>query len=129
MPNNTANRKSIAAATRSARERDRERGQVLVSLMSTIQGREFLWSKLETANVFSTTYSDSALRMAFAEGLRAAGLSLLNDVIQWCPDLFIQAMREANQRKTEAHEKDKSPDLDEERLETIQETEGIFDDT
>ena len=38
--------------------------------------------------------------MAFNEGERNAGIKLLNDIIQYCPEQFIEAMREANGRRT-----------------------------
>lgn len=98
----TADRKSIRAAERRARETDRTRGEVLINLMGTIPGRAWVWDRLEAANIFASTYNDNPQRMAFLEGHRTAGLQLLGDLMQWCPDLFIQAMREANARRTES---------------------------
>lgn len=100
MPNNAANRRSVREAERASREADRERGQVLTGVMSTTQGREWLWSRLESTHIFASTYNDSPTRMAYLEGQRTAGLDLLADIMHWCPDLFIQAMREANVRRT-----------------------------
>lgn len=96
---NTANRKAIREAEKKARQIELEDSETLVGLMTTKSGRAFIWRKLEDAGVFHTTYHDNPQRMAFLEGGRATGLALLSQVMQWCPDYFIQAMREANERR------------------------------
>jgi hypothetical protein len=98
MTLNTADRKSIRAAEKASRVADRERGEVIISIASTSAGRRYLWEKLESAHIFTTSWHDSPGRMAFLEGERNTGLQLLNDIIRWCPDEFILMMREHNVR-------------------------------
>ena len=98
MTVNTANRKDIREAEKRVRQLELERAETLVTLMSTLGGRSWVWAQLESAGVFNSTYNDNPQRMAFLEGIRSSGLALLNDVMQWCPDNFIQAMREQNER-------------------------------
>lgn len=100
MTLNTSDRKSIRAAEKAAAIADRERGEVVSALMSTEPGRRFVWDKLGSAGIFTSTFSTDPGQMAFNEGQRNQGLLLLNDVMQYCPDQFIQAMREANVRRT-----------------------------
>jgi hypothetical protein len=55
---------------------------------------------LETCHIFSTSFSDVDLRMAFMEGQREIGLRLLMDIMGACPDHYIQMMRESNERQS-----------------------------
>lgn len=102
MTLNTSDRKSIRAAEKAAALADKQRGEVVVNLMSTIPGRKYIWDKLSVAGIFATTFSTDALQMSFNEGQRNQGLVLLNDVIEYCPEQFIEAMREANGRRSES---------------------------
>ena len=99
---NAADRKQVRAAEKAASEADRDRGEVVVNLMKTKQGRRYVWDKLVEARIFETTYNDDPGRMAYLEGFRAAGIAMLMEVTQFCPDQFILAMREANGRRTES---------------------------
>lgn len=99
---NAADRKSIRAAEKAAKIVDANNQTVVVAIMSTEAGRRYIWDKLTLANLFSTTFSTDTMQMAFNEGNRNQGLLLLNDIIEWCPEEFIQAMREANGRRNQS---------------------------
>ena len=96
-----SNRKHIRAAEKSAKVADRTRGEVLARLASDVGGRHYLWDRLAELHVFTSTYNDNPSRMAFLEGQRAAGLSLLADILHWCPEQFLQMMVEANGRRSD----------------------------
>lgn len=98
MIDNAADRKAIRVKEKAARLAERERGDVIRNLMSTTHGRRYLWDKLGEAHVFATSFSSDPLAMAFNEGERNFGLRLLNEITRWCPEQFIQAMRESNER-------------------------------
>ena len=98
MTLNTSDRKSVRAAEKAAAIADRERGETIIQLMSTAPGRRFVWDKLGSAHIFQTSFNLDHGQMAFNEGERNQGILLLNDIIQWCPDQFILAMRESNER-------------------------------
>ena len=66
--------------------------------MSTAAGRNWLWDRLSETNIFHTTHTPDPYASAFQEGRRSVGLSLLADIMAHCPDQFIQAMREHNER-------------------------------
>ena len=100
---NAASRKEIRRKEKSARLVEKTRGSVIIELMSTTNGRNYVWDQLASAHVFSTSYSPDALQMAFSEGERNSGLRLLNDIIDWCPEQFIQMMREQNERNANDH--------------------------
>ena len=94
------NRKEIRRAEKAARQTDVARGDVLRRLMAGGEGRQWIWDRLERAGIFSGGYDDNPTRMAYLAGHRDAGLALLSDVMEFCPDQFVQAMREANGRRT-----------------------------
>lgn len=108
---NAADRKSIRAAEKAARLRERERAEVVTSIMSTRAGRSWLWDRLSETSIFSTTHvAADPLGSAFQEGRRSVGLSLLADIMAHCPDQFINAMREHNERHQ--HNDHTAPDSD-----------------
>ena len=97
---NAADRKAIRAAEKAAKLVDDNNRTVITAVMNTAPGRRYLWDKLAAAHVFATTFSTDPVQMAFNEGQRNQGLLLLNDIMEWCPDQFILAMREFNGRRT-----------------------------
>lgn len=97
---NAGDRKAIRRKEKEARQAERAREDVVRNLMSTMQGREFVWNILEDCRIFSSTFNGDALQSAFNEGRRSAGLALLAAIMQSCPDQYIAAQREANVRST-----------------------------
>ena len=97
---NAASRKEIRRKEKAARQAERDAGEVIILLMSSAQGRKWAWETLSTAHVFATSFSPDALQMAFAEGERNSGLRLLDTILTWCPEQFIEMMREQNVRST-----------------------------
>ena len=117
MADNAADRKDIRRKEKEARIADRQRREVIGQIMSTAPGRAWLWDRLSSCHVFHTTFNGDALASAFQEGQRSVGLALLADILAHCPDQYIQAMREANER----HDRNDNPasgrtDPDAERL-------------
>lgn len=97
---NASDRKWVREQEKAAKIAERERAEVVVEMMATPQRRKYIWDKLSDAHIFSTTFSTDPIQMSFNEGERNAGIKLLNDIIQHCPEQFIEAMREANGRRT-----------------------------
>ena len=100
MLHNAADRKSIRRLEKAVKFADEQRRAVITSLMSTAPGREWVWNILTQCHCFSTTFNGEALSSAFAEGERNVGLRLLSDVLTACPDQYIQAQRESNERSS-----------------------------
>lgn len=96
---NAADLRQIRAAKKRAQQREAERRLVVLSLMGGPAGRTYVYERLQRCHIFETSFSDSAQRMAFAEGERNVGLQDLIDVQQFCPDQYVQMLREANDRK------------------------------
>ena len=81
---------------RSQRAKDRELSSILCPPQ---QDDAYVHDNLLRTHVFHSSFSSSALAMAFAEGERNTGLQLLNDIMQFAPDQYVQMMREANDRR------------------------------
>jgi hypothetical protein len=97
---NAADRKSIRRREKAARLADVQRREVIVQLMSSAAGRQYVWDKLSECHIYVTTFNGDALQSAYMEGQRAIGLAMLSDLMIACPDQYILAMREANVRST-----------------------------
>lgn len=69
----------------------------LKAVMGTQQGRRFVRRLLERAGLYHCSFSPQALDMAFAEGRRNQGLSLLADIQAACPGLYITMLQEQQQ--------------------------------
>lgn len=64
--------------------------------LSTAPGRMLMYSYLETAHIFGTTFiQGSPDGSAFAEGERNHGLRMLADVQSASPDLYMTMIQEA----------------------------------
>ena len=98
---NASDRKSIRAKEKVAKLADQNRREQLVQIMSTIPGREWVWNMLERAHIFRTSFSPDPYLTAFNEGERNQGQLLLNDIMEACPDQYVLAMRESNERRTQ----------------------------
>src|ERR1700761_5147386 len=97
---NTGDRKAIRRKEKQAAIDTRARQDVVRNIMSTTQGRQWMWDKLAEPQVFSSTFNGDALQSAFNEGRRAQGLSMLAEIMLACPDQYITAQKEANVRST-----------------------------
>ena len=111
MNPNASSRKDIRALEKAAKLSDLNDKEVVQNLMSTVVGRKWMWEKLEGCHIFAASFSGDPLFTAYAEGERNQGLLLLNSIMASCPDLYIQAAREANDRRS-ASERARSQDTD-----------------
>ena len=105
---NAADRKAIRQKEKQSRIAEASRQSVLHTVMSTIEGRTFIWDFLASCHIFTTTFTGDALTSAFAEGERNVGQRLLSGIMVVCPDQYIQAMREANERATTNEQRSKT---------------------
>ena len=63
-------------------------------LMSNRRGRRVLRRLLDQAGVFRSSFSTTAMQMAFNEGFRNYGLRMLDLIHTTCPELYPQMMKE-----------------------------------
>lgn len=95
---NASVRASVRAQEKAAERSAAVRAEVITSLMSHPSGREYVHDILSQAHVFHTSFTTDVSQMCFAEGERSFGLRFLADVMDHCPEQFIQMMRETNAR-------------------------------
>lgn len=98
MSYNANNKRQIREAKKMARQDHLAKLATVNQLMSTNQGRQYVYNLLCICHVFSPSFNTNALSMAFAEGERNVGLILMADIMAICPDQYINLQREANDR-------------------------------
>lgn len=84
-----------AAQKRSKADRALDDG-VLLALMTTQNGRGWMWRHLGRCHAFQTPYTGDDAATNFQCGEQNIGLELIADLLRACPDQFIFMMREAN---------------------------------
>lgn len=80
---------------------ERQRDDV-IHVMSSADGRRFIWRLLENANVFASSFTGDNNATNFNEGRRSEGLRLFNDVMRHCPDLYLTMAKEAKEDEEQA---------------------------
>jgi len=74
----------------------------LGSVLSTRQGRFFVWQLLSRCRVFRSSYNDNTHRMAESEGRRAIGLGIMSDIETHFPEFYTIMVNE--QQEDSLHE-------------------------
>ena len=100
MEYNAGDRKHVRQLQKASAQAAASAGEVIRSLMSTITGRAWMYGRLESAHIFSASFSSDPNLTAFREGERNQGLMLLNDIMKHCPDQYVLMTREYNARST-----------------------------
>lgn len=93
-----SNRKDVRKAEKAMKAISASRQEVLRSLMSTKPGRDYVASQLAQSNTFHTPFNADPIVMAFQCGEQNSGFRLMAEVLEVCPEYFIQMMRETNER-------------------------------
>lgn len=102
--------KDVRRSKKDAKATADERAIVWTHLMGSKAGRSFVYDWMQRCHVFSNSFSSDPYRTAFACGEHNIGLQLLAELMHWCPDQYIQMMREANHK--ELSNGRSSPDAD-----------------
>jgi hypothetical protein len=84
-----------AAVKRDKSERALDDG-VLLRLMTTQDGRAWMWRFLSGLHAFHTPYTGVNNATNFQCGEHSVGLKMIVDLLRACPDQYIFMMREAN---------------------------------
>lgn len=80
-------------------------------VMATESGRRFVWGLLDQAGVFRISFTGEVNSTIFNEGNRNSGLSLFNDVLKFCPELYLKMAAEA-EKDREANHGNTTPESD-----------------
>lgn len=95
---NASERRHVRSATKAAKLADIQRRDFLIASLATGPGRLWFHDLLVRCHLFHNPHSGNALNTAFACGEMNIGQQILIDIMKWCPDQYIQLMREANAR-------------------------------
>jgi hypothetical protein len=98
MSYDASDRKHVKEALKASKISDRQVKGVVRGIMSSPQGRQWVFELLSQCHLYSSSHTGNALNTAFAEGERNMGLVILSQVMSACPDQYILAMREADAR-------------------------------
>lgn len=82
------------AGEKIARGRERELND-LRAVLSTVQGRRFVWRYLEACGISNSSFDQNPHRTYFLEGQRNIGLKLQADVAEAEPAAYLTMMKEA----------------------------------
>lgn len=73
-------------------------------LMSSKRGRRIVWRLMDFAGVFRSSFSPTAMVMAFQEGNRNYGNRILAKIHKICPELYPIMMKENTNDRGEQHQ-------------------------
>lgn len=93
---NASERKDIRRYEKQAKLRETNRINFIVAAMSTSAGRVWFHDFLSACHIFADPFTGDALVEAYSKGERNVGLKVYNDIVQNCPNYFIDMMKEAN---------------------------------
>lgn len=94
---NASDPRSVRKAKQSEKQKEREERKDLECILSTIQGRRFVWKQLTEAGCFRLDWeADKHGFNDFCTGRRSLGLKLMAEVHALDPALYTQMAREAN---------------------------------
>jgi hypothetical protein len=98
---------------REQQKRDRITDELVTKqLMSTADGRRWVWLRLSEAQMFSGNENLDPQYMAWEKGIRNTGLRLLNDVTTFTPQQYIMMTEEARSIKLLEQNDEREPDTD-----------------
>jgi len=97
---NLGDEKKVRDRDKALANEEANRQKALREIMSTELGRAWIWWLLGKSNMHGElAHFDGpipTLRTYFAAGQRNIGIQVLADIHTTCPDLYAQAMKEAN---------------------------------
>jgi hypothetical protein len=109
---------SIASEANSERnkkqlKKDREVDKTIITaLLSTVDGRRWLWLKMAQGQLFIEDADLDAHRMAFKAGKRVVALQLLQSAQRYSPTMFVRMLQENSGVQLEEEDDGRSSDDD-----------------
>jgi hypothetical protein len=93
---NAADAVAVAERKRKADRAETKRLAALKTVMSTREGRRYVWWLLDQCGVFRTSFTGNSTTF-FNEGQRNVGLILMGDVNAACPEQYLVMINEAKE--------------------------------
>lgn len=96
---NAADESQVKGAERTEkRARDRELNDIC-SILDLPSGRRYIWKLLSRCGVYESSFDVSGSKMYFNEGQRNVGLTILADINEANPEVYVTMMKEAKGRE------------------------------
>ena len=92
---NSSDEEQVKNAERKEKYRDKEEDMDLQFILSTLQGRRFMWRFLSDCGVFKLSFADNALHTAFHEGERNVGLRLFTKINEIDSEAYFKMVKES----------------------------------
>lgn len=100
---NAADPKQVKRAKQKERLAEKRAQDDLATVLSTVQGRRYLWGLLADCGVFRLSYVPGALpQTEFNEGRRSIGLKTMAEIHELDPALYVVMAQEASNEKKQA---------------------------
>jgi hypothetical protein len=77
-----------------SRTPEQQRDDDVRAVLSTIEGRRFLWRLLEAGGLWGPSYAETATATAYNEGRRSVAINLMLELQRVAPERYLQALRE-----------------------------------
>lgn len=113
MANSATNERQIKKREAQAKRDLITRELVTKQLMSTVDGRRWVWLWLSRANIFLATENLDPYHMAYDKGIKNEAIRLLNDVSAFTPQEYITMTEEARSIKLREEPQPEEEEVDE----------------
>lgn len=99
VPYDSSDPAQVNKARKEAARRLRSHLEVVRTIMSTKQGRAWMYDKLSEAHIWTPSFAPGdQFVTAYKEGERNAGLKLLGDIQAAAPDQYIAMVNESSEK-------------------------------
>lgn len=101
QPFDAGDPEQVKERERAAKRRERDNREVIVAVLSSPAGRNWMWQILESANVFSQSFvpGPEQYSTVFNEGRRSIGNEMLAQIMRAQPDAVVQLLKEHGDAK------------------------------
>lgn len=96
-----AETRGVKAQNRRMRRAKERFDHDVIAVMTTGQGRRFVWWVLGEAGIHRSVFRPNALEMAMLAGMQNMGLRLEAALMEACPELYLLAQDEAGKTQRE----------------------------
>lgn len=100
LVSNASDARQLKKAKGKVRNKEKEDLNDLAFILSTRQGRNFVWRLMRKAKVFESTFNGESERFSnFLEGQRNLGVAVFADVMKINPEAYLTMIKEQGERQ------------------------------
>lgn len=91
---NAADAKQVKSAGNKVNLKEKERKRDLQEVLSTVEGRRFLWGQLKKCKVYESIWEGSA-KIHYNAGKQDLGHELMAEILEASPEAYLQMQKES----------------------------------